>query len=65
MTEKKALDWNTFKNYKHRDIGSGVYLREYEVEGGRKLQIGGADLKAAPTQMRLLDSEGGSTDLLK
>ena len=56
--ERGTVDWETFEKYKHTDIGSGLYLWEYEVEGGRKLQIGGADLKQAPTQIRLIDAEG-------
>lgn len=63
--EDKTLNWDTFKNHKHKDIGSGLYVWEYEMEGGQKLQIGGPDLKASPTQVHLIDSEGKSKDLLK
>ncbi|WP_172255547.1 hypothetical protein [Saccharibacillus deserti] len=62
---KKTPDWDTFNEYTHTDIGSGLYLWEYEVEGGRKLRMGGADLNAAPTQVQLIDAEGEVTDLLK
>ncbi|OWA34889.1 hypothetical protein B9G55_14165 [Saccharibacillus sp. O16] len=55
---KGTPNWDTFKKYEHKDVGSGLYLWEYEVEGGQKLQIGGADLKQAPTQVRLIDAEG-------
>ncbi|OWR30476.1 hypothetical protein CDO73_11215 [Saccharibacillus sp. O23] len=58
VIERGTVKWDTFEKYKHTDIGSGLYLWEYEVEGGRKLQIGGADLNQAPTQIRLIDAEG-------
>ncbi len=56
--EQGTVRWDTFEKYKHTDIGSGLYLWEYEVEGGHKLQLGGADLNQAPTQIRLIDAEG-------
>lgn len=56
--EQGTVNWETFRKYKHTDVGSGVYLWEYEVEGGHKLQIGGADLTQAPTQIRLIDAAG-------
>lgn len=59
---EKTLNWDTFENYEHVDVGSGVYLWEYEVEDNHKLLIGGNDLKSSPTQVFLIDSEGNSTD---
>lgn len=56
--EQGTVTWATFEKYTHTDIGSGLYLWEYEVEGGHKLQIGGEDLNQAPTQIRLIDPDG-------
>ncbi|MBP5434007.1 hypothetical protein [Ruminococcus sp.] len=36
-----ALDWKDFEDYKGRDIGSGLYIWEFELEDGFKLLVGG------------------------
>ena len=35
------LDWSDFADYKGRDIGSGIYIREFELEDGLKLDVSG------------------------
>ena len=36
-----ALDWKDFEAYKGRDIGSGLYIWQFELEDGFKLLVGG------------------------
>ncbi|WP_295094647.1 dockerin type I domain-containing protein [Ruminococcus sp.] len=36
------LDWADFKNYKGRDVGSGLYIWEYKLEDGYVLDVGGS-----------------------
>ena len=35
------LDWADFKDYKGRDVGSGLYIWEFELEDGYVLDVGG------------------------
>lgn len=35
------LDWKDFEDYKGRDIGSGIYIWEFELEDGLKLDVSG------------------------
>ncbi len=36
------LDWADFKDYKGRDVGSGLYIWEYKLEDGYVLDVGGS-----------------------
>ena len=46
LAEKgNELDWSDFKDYKGRDVGSGLYIWEYKLEGGFVLDVGGDIMK--------------------
>jgi hypothetical protein len=36
-----ALDWSDFEEYKSRDVGSGLYIWEFELEKGFFIRVGG------------------------
>lgn len=36
-----ALDWSDFEEYKGEDVGSGLYILEFELENGFFLRVGG------------------------
>lgn len=36
-----ALNWSDFDKYPYEDIGSGVYIRKYEIEGEGQLLVRG------------------------
>ena len=39
------LDWSDFKDYKGRDVGSGLYIWEYKLDDGYVLSVGGDIMK--------------------
>ncbi|WP_405110021.1 hypothetical protein MHH28_32445 [Paenibacillus sp. FSL K6-1217] len=59
LSEKAAsLHWNDFDQYAFEDIGSGVYIRKYEIEGEGQLVVQGKSLENPPEQITMVDAEG-------
>lgn len=48
LAEKgEELDWEDFDGYAYRDVGSGLYIRYYEIDGTFAVMIGGVpDVRA-------------------
>ena len=42
------LDWKHFQGYYYKEVGSGLYIREYPVDFNYKLFIGGGSTAAEP-----------------
>lgn len=49
-----SLSWSDFEQYRHTDIGSGLYIYFYEIDENYCLVIGGGDKQAAPMYIRLV-----------
>ena len=47
------LSWSDFERYKHEDIGSGLYIWAFDVDGKFDLLIGGGWLQSQPMYIRL------------
>jgi len=60
-----ALDWADFESYPSRDVGSGLYIRRYEIDDTFSLHIGGPHLdeKAWYIYLRADDGEGSYVDV--
>ncbi|MEK4043939.1 hypothetical protein NSU18_09765 [Paenibacillus sp. FSL H8-0048] len=59
LSEKAAsLHWKDFDQYAFEDIGSGVYIRKYEIEGEGQLVVRGKSLENPPEQITMVDAEG-------
>ncbi|MEK3903446.1 hypothetical protein [Paenibacillus sp. FSL R7-0179] len=59
LSEKAAsLHWKDFDQYAFEDIGSGVYIRKYEIEGEGHLVVRGKSLENPPEQITMVDAEG-------
>lgn len=54
------LDWTDFSDYKGKDVGSGLYILEFELEDGYVLSVGGGHLNVKPEYILL--SRSGETD---
>ncbi|WP_340022435.1 hypothetical protein MHI24_25915 [Paenibacillus sp. FSL K6-1096] len=64
LSEKEAsLNWSDFDKYTFEDIGSGVYIRKYQVEGERKLLVSGKSLEQPPEKISIVDSSGKELEL--
>lgn len=53
-----SLNWDDFNQYSFEDIGSGVYLRKYQIEGGNQLFITGKSLKSLPEKIYIVNENG-------
>ena len=56
------LDWADFKDYKGRDVGSGLYIWEYKLEGGFVLDVGG-DIQKKPIYILLSHDNDKGIDI--
>ncbi|WP_150267288.1 hypothetical protein [Paenibacillus tepidiphilus] len=56
----EALTWEDFTDYPYEDVGSGLYVRQYQVEGGYRLLINGPSTKEAPFCICLVNPEDES-----
>ena len=49
-----ALTWSDFEKYKHTDVGSGLYVWEFEIDKcNAKLKIGGGNLEEKPDYIKI------------
>ena len=65
---KKGMDvsWKDFEKYPSKEVGSGLYVRRYEIESPLQLFIGGGDLEEPPAYINLVNSRtGDSFDIRK
>ena len=56
------LDWSDFKDYKGRDVGSGLYIWEYKLEDGYVLDVGG-DVMKKPLYILLSHNDEKGIDI--
>lgn len=47
------LSWNDFEGFPYRDIGSGLFIRVYEINPWFSLWIGGGNLNTKPMYIQL------------
>lgn len=57
------LMWDDFDGYYFEDIGSGLCIRSYEVDGGYKLLIGGGSLNEKPMYINLIGKDEKTVDI--
>jgi len=58
-----SLNWDDFNKYSFEDIGSGVYIRKYQIEGGHELFITGKSLKSLPEKIYIINTNGKELSL--
>ena len=56
------LDWSDFKDYKGRDVGSGLHIWEYKLEDGYVLDVGG-DIQKKPIYILLSHDNDKGIDI--
>ncbi|AJS58447.1 hypothetical protein [Paenibacillus sp. IHBB 10380] len=59
----EVLSWNDFEGYPFEDIGSGLYIRKYEIEGKYHLLISGRSINNAPDNIYLVKTTGEQIDI--
>ena len=59
----EELTWKDFNAYSFEDIGSGLYIRKYEVEGDYDLLISGKSISKAPDTIYLVKTNGEQIDI--
>ena len=50
----EALTWRDFDGYAYTDVGSGLYIRLYEIDARFSLMIGGGSTEEAPMYIHLV-----------
>ncbi|GAB6930220.1 hypothetical protein JCM10914A_42030 [Paenibacillus sp. JCM 10914] len=55
--------WADFEDYPYEDIGSGLYVRQYELDGHYRLIVSGRSLKENPSRIFLINQDGDEIDL--
>lgn len=63
--KKDDLSWDDFKEYKHGDIGSGLYIYNYHIDDNYVLLIGGKSLDEKPKYIYLEKDGGRKVDVRK
>ncbi|MRN54930.1 hypothetical protein [Paenibacillus monticola] len=58
-----SLNWDDFNKYSFEDIGSGLYIRKYKIEGGHQLFIKGKSLESPPDKIYVVNQSGKELDL--
>ncbi|ULO04900.1 hypothetical protein H1230_17325 [Paenibacillus sp. 19GGS1-52] len=58
-----SLSWDDFNKYSFEDIGSGLYIRKYKIEGGHQLFITGKSLESPPEKIYIVNQSGKELDL--
>ncbi len=58
-----GLSWSTFDEYPYEDIGSGLYIRIYELGGGEQLRVSGTSLKSNPIGVVWIRRDGTETTI--
>lgn len=48
------LDWEDFESYESKEIGSGLYIREYIIDDKYILRVGGGNLNEKPLYILLV-----------
>ena len=67
LSAKRAeLTWSDFEKFSCTDIGSGTYIRHYEIDPTFSLYVGGSSLDEPPAYIRLQeDATGEFIDIRK
>lgn len=50
----EALSWKDFEGYPFEDVGSGLYIRKYEINENYHVLVGGGSVDAAPLYINLV-----------
>ncbi|MEK5234537.1 hypothetical protein NST99_02315 [Paenibacillus sp. FSL L8-0470] len=58
-----SLNWGDFDKYSFEDIGSGIYIRKYKIEGGHQLLIKGKSLESPPEKIYIVNQNGKELEL--
>lgn len=63
LSEKgDSLDWSDLNSYSFEDTGSGLYIRNYPIEGGRQLVLTGKSLESPPERVYVVNQSGKELD---
>ncbi|PWW38778.1 MULTISPECIES: hypothetical protein [Paenibacillus] len=59
------LGWNDFAAYSYQDEGSGLFVRNYSINGGHHLSVIGKSLDQQPDHVYVVHKDGEQIDLLR
>lgn len=63
LSEKSnTLDWSDLNKYSFEDTGSGLYIRNYPLEGGHQLVLTGRSLESPPERVYVVNQSGKELD---
>lgn len=59
----EELTWKDFEAYTFEDIGSGLYIRKYEVDSEYHVLVGGGSIDKTPSYIYLVKTNGEKIDI--
>ncbi|KTD85741.1 hypothetical protein [Paenibacillus etheri] len=59
----EELTWEDFDAYPFEDVGSGLYIRKYEINDDYHVLVGGGSVDAAPLYINLVKRNGEKIDI--
>ncbi|NMO97872.1 hypothetical protein [Paenibacillus lemnae] len=59
----KTLSWDDFQQFTYQEMGSGLYIRQYDLEKEYSLLIGGKSVQKEPDYIYLMDASGQRVDI--
>lgn len=59
----KDLTWKDFEAYPYEDIGSGLHIRKYEIDGDYHVLVGGGSINKTPLYIHLVKKNGEKIDI--
>ncbi len=59
----EALSWKDFEGYPFEEVGSGLYIRKYEINDDYHVLVGGGSVDVAPLYINLVKRNGEKIDI--
>lgn len=59
----EELTWKDFEGYPFEDVGSGLYIRKYEINDDFHVLIGGGSIDTTPMYINLIKSNEEKIDI--
>ncbi|MDH6373874.1 hypothetical protein M2444_005717 [Paenibacillus sp. PastF-3] len=63
VQQGQALSWKDFEGYPFEDVGSGLYIRKYEINENYHVLVGGGSVDTAPLYINLVKRNGEKIDI--
>lgn len=59
----EKLTWEDFEAYSFEELGSGLYIRKYEIDDDYHVLVGGGSIDKTPSYIYLVKTNGEKIDI--